>query len=61
MNQLIKKEEDKVVFLDCDNRTNLVPTSILTLIKLGFLRVVFSGGGGGGGQFDSPPSYFKKN
>ena len=61
MNQLIKKKEDKVVFLDCDNRTNLVPTSILTLIKLGFLRVVFSGGGGGGGQFDPSPSYFKKS
>ena len=61
MNQPIKKEEDKVVFFDCGNRTNLVPTSILTLIKLGFLRVVFSGGGGGGGQFDPSPSYFKKS
>ena len=61
MNQPIKKEEDKVVFFDYDNRTNLVPTSILTLIKLGFLRVVFSGGGGGGGQFDPSPSYFKKS
>ena len=61
MNQPIKKEEDKVVFFDCDNRTNLVPTSILTLIKLGFMRVVFSGGGGGGGQFDPSPSYFKKS
>ena len=61
MNQPIKKKEDKVVFLDCGNRTNLVPTSILTLITLGFLRIVFPGGVGGGGQFVPPPSYFKKN
>ena len=30
----------------------------LTLIRLGFLKVVFPGGGG---QFDLPPSYFEKN
>ena len=30
---------------------------LLTLIRLGVLRVVFSGGGG---QFE-PPAYFKKN
>ena len=34
--------------------------TILTLIRLGFLRVVFSGGEEGGGQFDTL-SYFKKN
>ena len=36
----------------------------LTLIRLGFFRVVLLGGAGGGGsQFDlpHPPSYFKKN
>ena len=31
----------------------------LTLVRLGFLKAVFSGGGGGG-QFDSL-SYLKKN
>ena len=30
----------------------------LTLIRMGFLRVVFSGGQG---QFEPAPSYFKKN
>ena len=30
----------------------------LTLIRMGFLRVVFSGGEG---QFEPAPSYFKKN
>ena len=35
-----------------------VRNNSLTLIRLAFLRVVFSVGGGG--QFD-PPSYFKKN
>ena len=33
---------------------------LLTLIKMDFLRVVFSPVGWGGDQFD-PPSYFKKN
>ena len=32
--------------------------SNLTLIRLGFLRVVFTGGGGG--QFDPPPLIFQE-
>ena len=33
----------------------------LTLIGLGFLKVVFLGAGGGGEVNLTPPSYFKKN
>ena len=33
----------------CGFKVNLPSVIILTLIRLGFLRVVFSGGGGNGG------------
>ena len=44
------------------NAKETINLKTLTLIMLGFLRVVFSGDSGGRGEFNSnPPSYFKKN
>ena len=46
-----------------DNSSRFFITRMLessTLVRLGFLRVVFPGGGGGN-LTPSPPSYLKKN
>ena len=45
-----RKFESDFVFFE----TFIIEINLLTLIKLGFLEVVFSERKGGGGQFDSP-------
>ena len=49
--------EELLVLLNSNTKLIFIAKILLTLIKLGFLRVVFPGGGGGG-QFDTPSLIF---